>query len=329
MTILLPGQLSDIALRGYVEPTRALSGRRSRGAWPTTAMLLATECYPIPGEPIAVGAYRLLDETVPGRGSLRLFYPDTTPERDIETITTYTREHTLPAPILQSELYKKIYYWIYRERVPLVCFSAPGALCQLAADWTRPKSPAADEFSLILWTRPDTRQRPSKAQRKRRPRLRNGEIENGDRPRIILKAIDGHRTIMRFTDRREADPLDRIPEAGDEHPGDKYRWPGRFVSLQQAVYSQVGEVVRNLADLLALYGLEPRLADGRAHRRLSGRTRRTPGAHGESGVPTGHHVLARLICRRASYRRRIHRAAPQVGDSKQRARHRDGRLLRR
>lgn len=248
--------IGEIALRGHVVPRKARRKRRRSGQWPGVALLLTTVPVAAAGEPLWFGAYTLLAEGHERAPTMhpRLFYRDNLPATDIGELAAYAARRGWPRPIPQSAFLRVLFRHAYKRRLPVVSFSVAQHLCRLAGGWETGSGDDADAFSLILWTRPAAKGR-SKSERRRRKLLRNGEIENGFRPRIVVKAIDGRRAFIRFLGRWKPDPEDLIPEGGNGQPDPDYVWPGRFTSLQQLCGALTGEIPATLPTLLDTFGL--------------------------------------------------------------------------
>jgi hypothetical protein len=247
--------IGEIALRGHVVRRKQRRKRRRSGQSPGLSLLLTTVPVAVAGEPLWFGAYALVAEDSQCAPTMRprLFYRDNLPATDIAELTAYAARRGWSRPIPQSAFLRVLYRHAYKQRLPVVSFSVAEHLCRLAAGWEAGSGDDADAFSLILWTRPAAKGR-SKSERRRRKLLRNGEIENGFRPRIVVKAIDGRRAFIRFLRRWKPDPEDLIPEGGNGRPNPHYVWPGRFTSLQQLCGGLTGEIPRTLPALLAAFG---------------------------------------------------------------------------
>jgi hypothetical protein len=225
-------RLSPIALRAWAPPHgwKPRRAARSRGSWPQAAFLLTTLAAPAPGEPLQYGACALLPSLLPGQGpvDVRLVCPDDCPPDDLARLARLAARHGLPAPLRRAELVRLLYRRCYKQRLPLVGYGLPGRLGQLAAGW-RPGDNGA--FSLILASRPRPTGQRAASERRRRPALANGELEDGYRPRITVSVLDGQRTSIRFQGRRKPDPPDRAPDGEAGKPRGHYVFPGFFVDL--------------------------------------------------------------------------------------------------
>ena len=187
--------------------------------------------------------------------AVRLIYPEDASSEDRETLAAVARAHGLGEPISLSAFGERLFRKVYKERLPLVGYSLPAQIARIASDWTDGE---AGSFSFILWTRPCPPGRRSRGERERRPKLRNGEIENGDRPRIAINPLDGQRSSIRFHGRGRPDAEDVVPEGESKHKeGSKYVFPGHFVDLQRLASALSGKRVTSTAEAYVRFGLEP------------------------------------------------------------------------
>jgi hypothetical protein len=224
-------RLSPIATRAWAPPLDWKPRRAARpaGTWPQAAFLLATLTAPVPGEPLQYGACALLPSLLPGQRpvDVRLFCPDDCPPAEQARLARLAARHGLPAPLRRAELVRLLYRRCYKQRLPLVGYGLPARLGQLAAGW-RPGDSGG--WSLILASRPCPGQR-SASERRRRPLLPNGQIEDGDFPRITIGVLDGQRTSIRFQGRGRPDEQDTAADGQAGKPKKGYRLPGFFVDL--------------------------------------------------------------------------------------------------
>jgi len=225
-------RLSPVAVRAWARPVGWKPTRRRRrpGSWPRAAFLLATVARPVPGEPLRFGACALLPSQLPGQRPLdvHLFYPDDCPPAERALLAEVAAARGSPPPLSQRELAKLFFRRCYRQRLPLVAFGLPPQLGRLAAGW---RAARGGGFSLIFGTRPCPPGRRTPAERRRRPLLPNGEIEDGDRPRVTVRPLDGQRAETRFGGRGRPDPQDRAPDGEAGRPRGGYVYPGHFVDL--------------------------------------------------------------------------------------------------
>src|SRR5579862_802341 len=173
--------------------------RRRSGSWPAAAFLVATVARAVPGEPLRFGACALLPSLLPGQRpvDVRLFYADDCPPEERASLEEEAAARGMAPPITRRELVRLLLRRCHRQRLPLVGFRLPPQLGRLAAGW---READGRGFSLVLATKPAPRKR-SPAERRRRPLLQNREIEDGDRPRIVVRPIDGLRAEIHFSGR--------------------------------------------------------------------------------------------------------------------------------
>jgi hypothetical protein len=206
---------ATIGLRVHAAPPgwQPTPKRRSRAPWPQTALLLLTVPRACQGEPLRYGACALLPSTGVGTrpACLQLFYPDDASTEDRETLARVARRHRLPAPLSRREFLKLLFKRCYKQRAALVGFGLPAQLARLAVGWG---VTGDGGFRLISWTKPCPAGRRPKQERRRRPKLRNGEIEDGDRPAIAITPLDGLRAFIRFQGRGRPDQADLVSEGG-------------------------------------------------------------------------------------------------------------------
>jgi hypothetical protein len=64
------------------------------------------------------------------------------------------------------------------------------------------------------------------------------ELENGFRPRVGIKHIDGKRALKGFTARNGCDPTDLIPDGSPTgEPEDGYKFRGHFLDLRTLAFA--------------------------------------------------------------------------------------------
>jgi hypothetical protein len=230
--------LSPIAIRTWTHPRDWKPRHRPRpGPWPRAAFLLTTIARPVPGEPLRFGACALLPSLLPGQRpvDLRLFYPDDWPQGDLALLLAAAARHGLPPPLARDQLTRLFFGRTHRQGLPAVGFGLAPALGRLAAGW----GPAdGGGFSLILGSRPCPGGPRTAAERRRRPILPNGEIEDGYSPRVIVQPLDG-RASIRFSSRRP-DPQHRAADGQAGRPRSDDGFAGRFVDLATLATVQAG-----------------------------------------------------------------------------------------
>jgi hypothetical protein len=242
--------LTRIAVRGHAQPElfRPKRRRSTRAGFPPEALVLTTVRSPCPGEPVQLAA---VADLMGDQGPLmpaQFVMPRGSPIDPADL-----SEMTGADPLDHAGLLRLLYKRPYKERSCLVGMHLPRHLSALAADWA---PSGKDGVGLIMWTRPCPERR-SAAEKRRRPLLANGEIEDGYRPRIRLHPMGGERARITFQGRGAPDLVDRIPE-GSTRPDPKYRFPGYLLDLATATYATTGTMPTGLRDAGGLFGLDLR-----------------------------------------------------------------------
>ena len=135
---------------------------------------------------------------------------------------------------MEQRLYKRA----YKRKAILAGYGLPRSLSYLSLDWTR-----ARDGGFSFWFQATTRPKPKR--RKGRARRRSAwRPSDPYRPRITVRAIDGHRAMISFTGRRGTDDSDRDSTGG--------RWRGEFVDLAPVTQGLSGERL-SLQDALATF----------------------------------------------------------------------------
>jgi hypothetical protein len=176
--------------------------------------------------------------------------PGARPE-DMRALRNFGRQRALEPPLALDDLLALIFRYAYKKRLPLVAFELAAQLARLAADWGAPEHGSIYDggISLILWTRPAPR-RLRRGQR----RLRNGQLEDGHRPRVLTKVLADGAAALAFAHRGQPDLVDRIPE-GEAKPRKGYQFPGRFIPLERLTYGLAGTHSRTLEDACESLGI--------------------------------------------------------------------------
>ncbi|MBM3957536.1 MAG: hypothetical protein FJ313_05740 [Gemmatimonadetes bacterium] len=193
-----------IGQRTHVEPpdwTPELSKWRPT---PMATLPLVTVPRDEPGEPLWFGVYGL---TIPGSDDLwvpRLFYADDTPDDEREALTKAAESLGLTVVGSRRRFLDDLWRWWYKDRAALAAWDPGVDLGRLAVGWTRAaKGQCRGGLSLILWSK-DGQPDP-----KRPLRFKGGEVEDGHRPRISFRSIDGTRNLISVSGRGEPDREDR------------------------------------------------------------------------------------------------------------------------
>jgi hypothetical protein len=227
--------LSPIAVRAHAAPQRwqPKPKQRTRAGWPETAFLLISVPRDAPGEPLLFGVCALLVSTRSGTEPVcvRLFHADDASARARSALARVADQQGLPAPLSRRELLALLFKCGHRQRAAIVGFGLPADFGRLAADWRETDDGG---FRLILWTKPCPPGQRTRAERRRRPKLRNGEIEDGDRPAIAITPLDGIRAFIRFQGRGRPDIPDLMPEGEGGRIDRRHVYPGHFLDLQDA-----------------------------------------------------------------------------------------------
>ena len=236
-----PPFLSPIAIRGFAHPPEwaPKPRRRPKGGWPRCAFLLATVTRPEPGEPLRFGVCALLPSLLAGQRPLdvRLFYPDDCPADELGLLAQVAAANGLAPPVGQRELVLLMLRRSYSQRLALVGFGLPPLLGQLVGGWQLARGGG---FSLIPVTRPCPPGKRKPEERRRRPILQNGEIENGNWPRIALDPLDGLRAHIRFRGRGRPYRQDLAPDGEGGRTREHYVFPGYPVDLATLASVQAG-----------------------------------------------------------------------------------------
>ena len=250
---------NTIALRAHAAPEgwKPKTKRRSKAPPSETAFLLLTVPRDAPGEPLHYGVCALLVSTGPKARPvcLRVFVADDATAEERQLLAKVAERQGLPPPISRSELLKLLFKYGYKQRAAVVGLQLPVDFGRLAADWSETDDGG---FRLILWTKPCPPGRRSKAERRRRPKLRNGEIEDGDRPAVAITPIDGLRASIRFQGRGRPDRHDQMPEGDGGRVDEHHVFAGHFVDLATFATTLTGKRVTSLdqaATALALHAV--------------------------------------------------------------------------
>jgi hypothetical protein len=249
--------LRPIARRTHAAPPGWTPTRRSRSSapFPEAALLLSTVARPSAGEPLAFGVCALLPSTKHGARPVcvQLFYEDEAASAEIETLRQVAGRRRLGEPVSRKRFLGTLYLRCYKQGAVLAGFGLPAQLGRLAADWRETDDGG---FGLILWTKPCPTGRRSREERRRRPKLRNGEIEDGDRPAIAVTPLDALRASIRFQGRSRPDREDRIPEGRGGVVEERYVFPGHFCDLGMLATSLAGKRVGSLAEASSAFELD-------------------------------------------------------------------------
>jgi hypothetical protein len=219
-----------VAVRAWPHPSTTTETDQSRldlEAWspnepatpsPFRTIVFDTETTTDYAQRLLYGSYRLyVDRTVPGATCVQegLVYADDLPCRDpvgFAILQAYVASRPAATAagkskrirlLSRSEFVKEILWrWGYQQQATVVGFNLPFDLTRLAVGATRGRGRNHGATSLIVW-------------------LRTNGIEDKYRPRIILRPIDGQRTLISFNSTRDSTHVFR----------------GRFLDLRTAAFA--------------------------------------------------------------------------------------------
>lgn len=122
----------------------------------------------------------------------------------------------------RADLLKELYRDAYKGRCLLIGFNLPFDLSRLACHFGYAKKRFAGGFSLGLWSYIDE----------------GIQRLDPNRPAIAIKHIDSKRALKGFTDRKDQDDEDRIPEGSTTgRPEDDYIFRGHFLDLRTLAFA--------------------------------------------------------------------------------------------
>jgi hypothetical protein len=204
---VLPTPLT-LAVRVFPEPEGSdKQAIHKEKVWriPTGMLVFDTETRVDSTQRLTFGSYRFY------RAGLcveeGLFYADDLPTKDRAILKRYVAKHKANVDmngckelllLSRLEFLKKLYDVAYKGQGLLVGFNLPFDLSRIAATFGKARGRFAGGFSLGLWTYRDAK---------------GCEIDNGYRPRVVIKLIDSKRALKGFTSRRKHDPEDILFES--------------------------------------------------------------------------------------------------------------------
>jgi hypothetical protein len=209
------------------------------------------------GQPLSFGSYRYcrLDQ----HGRLRLieeglFHADELPDRDPDgyaTLVEYAAEHELRLWSRREFVDQVFWRSAYRTRAWVVGFNLPFDLTRLAVGFGEGRGAYAGGHSLVLWDYPTP----------------DGQwVEDRYRPRVTIKSIDSKRAFIGFSQRREPDPDDLIPEdSPDGQPDSLYCFRGHFLDLRTLAFALTNTGYK-LARACEVFGV----TEGKQHTEIHG-----------------------------------------------------------
>jgi hypothetical protein len=215
-----------IAVRVYPEPKVSEKDfDRPERKWrlPQAMFVFDTETSTDHTQRLKFGSFRF----VLGGRCLKeaLFYADDLSTRERRVLAQYVVDEDLSQLLLlkRADLLKELYRDAYKGRCLLIGFNLPFDLSRLACDSGYAKKRFAGGFSLGLWSYTD----------------KNGTQRlDPNRPAIAIKHIDSKRALKGFTDRKDQDEEDRIPEGSiTGRPEDDYIFRGHLLDLRTLAFS--------------------------------------------------------------------------------------------
>jgi hypothetical protein len=206
----------------------AKSGR----GWLRPARVLLLDCETETvghGQHLSFGSYRYcaLDKT----GHLELleeglFHADELPSRDpagYAALDAYARENDLV--LLPRRVFVERVFWraSYKVRAWVVGFNLPFDVSRLAVAFGEARGLYSGGHSLVLWNYQDEE---------------GAWHEDRYRPRVLIKSIDSKRAFIGFSQRRDPDIDEQIPdESPDGQPERGYRFRGHFLDLRTLAFA--------------------------------------------------------------------------------------------
>lgn len=245
-----------IAVRAYTEASSQDSRRRGApansrpdrtGRLPERVLIFDCETDTGTGQALTFGSYRYcrLDD----RGTLELveeglFHTDDLGGCDpagYASLETYASTCQLSLRSRREFVEKVFWRCAYQARAWIVGFNLPFDLARLAVEFGEARGRYAGGHSLVLW---DYRSSDG------------GWRENRFRPRVMIKSIDSKRAFISFSQRRDPDRVDLIPEeSNDGQPELSYCFRGHFLDLRTLAFALTNEG-HSLASACNAFGME-------------------------------------------------------------------------
>jgi hypothetical protein len=181
------------------------------------------------GQPLSFGSYRYCSLNRHGRLHLLeegIFHADELPDRDptgYAALTAYASKRGLRLWSRREFVDRVFWRCAYRARAWVVGFNLPFDLSRLAVGFGEGRGWYAGGHSLVLWDYPAT----------------DGQwVEDHFRPRVMIKSIDSKRAFIGFSQRRQPDPDDLIPDdSPDGQPDSSYCFRGHFLDLRTLAFA--------------------------------------------------------------------------------------------
>jgi hypothetical protein len=251
-----------IAVRVYPEPrTPEQDFDKPPRKWrlPQAMFVFDTETSTDHTQRLKFGNYRFI---VNGRTLKEgLFYADDLSHRERRVLKQYAANNRADVVseglselllLNRADLVKELYRDAYKGRSLLVAFNLPFDLSRIACDIKTARKRFAGGFSVGLWSYMD----------------KNGkERLDPNRPRIAIKHIDSKRALKGFTDRKNPDDEDRIPEGSTSgKPEDDYIFHGHLLDLRTLAFALTdrGYSLETACEAFGVeHGKEPSLEHGK------------------------------------------------------------------
>jgi hypothetical protein len=232
----------ETAVRAYVDVPHNPKDRpreRSINLKPSYILVFDTETTTDASQQLNFGSYRYCRmawapeprATCVEEG---IFYSDELPVRDpqgFEALSRYCAENRADVSpdcdddlklISRKEFVDVIHAEAFKKRATLVAFNFPFDISRLSVAWSEARLAFRGGISLTLWQWDNE----------------GTADENKYRPRIGIKHIDSKRALKGFTDCRDPDPVDLIPEGAEGGPPDpRYVFRGHFLDLRTLAFS--------------------------------------------------------------------------------------------
>lgn len=245
-----------IAVRAFTETTTKPRKPRPNGKattardWRLPRRVLVFDCETETaghGQHLSFGSYRYCAVDRAGRLEVLeegLFHADELPSRDpagYEVLATYARDEGLPLLSRREFVERIVWRAAYKVRAWVVGFNLPFDLSRLAIAFGEARSLYKGGHSLVLWNYQDE----------------NGIWqEDRYRPRVVIKSIDSKRAFIGFSQRRDPDRDDQIPEdSPDGQPEAGFRFRGHFLDLRTLAFALTNKSY-SLARACKAFGVE-------------------------------------------------------------------------
>lgn len=225
-------------LRSHIEPPEWQPKKARRAPTPDVVVLLVTVPKPVPGEPLMFAIAGLLVAGMDELLEVEVFVADDLTVEERAAVVEGCHDAGLPPPRPLSDCDDYLFRLTYQRRAGEVAWRLPTDRARLARHWTTSeRGSTGGGFSFIQATKPGE---PTPE----RPLLRNGEVEDGNRPRWRARMFDSVHGL-----------------AGTAHPGrpDKTDLGGArmSVSLNAMVEALTGTSLHTLEEAAEVLGIDP------------------------------------------------------------------------